>query len=101
MLLSILQAIEPNYWGDLFALVGAVGTSGILGMAKRTDAKIFRNPVFRKLQPFITLAGAVAAPYVAQYASSGVDISGLGAAPIATVMTVVGAELLAMLRRST
>lgn len=94
------QIPTPNYWGDTFAFVGAFATSGILGMAKRTDAKIFRNPFFKKAQPIITLLGAVAAPYVAQVASSHVDISGLGNAPMATLTAVVGAELLAMLKRS-
>lgn len=96
------QLVEPgtNAWGTLFAAVGAIGTSAVLGMAKRTDAKIFRSPLFRKIQPALTLLGAVAAPWVASQASSGVDISGLGAAPVATLMTVVGAELLAMFKRS-
>ena len=100
---SILQqVVDPAgaAWGTLFSAVGAVGTSAVLGMVKRTDAKIFRSPVFRKIQPVLTLVGAVAAPWVASQASSGVDISGLGAAPIATLATVVGAELLAMLKRS-
>lgn len=101
MLLSLLQVADPsNVWGLLFTAVGAVGTSAVLGMAKRTDAKIFRSPFFRKLQPVLTLVGAVAAPWVAHQASSGVDISGLGQAPIVTLMTVVGAELLAMVKRS-
>lgn len=101
MLLSLLQGSDPAMvWGTLFTAVGAVGTSAVLGMAKRTDAKVFRSPLFRKLQPVITLGGALFAPWVASHASSHVDITGLGAAPIATLATVVGAELLAMIKRS-
>lgn len=101
-ILSMLQSIDPTAaaWGTLFSALGAVGTSFVLGTVKRTEVAFARKPLFRKLQPAITLLGAVAAPYVASVASSGVDISGLGAAPIATLATVVGAELLAMLRRS-
>ena len=100
-MLDLLQvAPVSNPWGDVFAFVGAFGTSAVLGMAKRTDAALFNKPLFRKLQPAITLLGAVAAPYIASVASSGVDISGLGQAPTATLAAVVGAELLAMLKRS-
>ena len=92
--------MPSQVWGDLFAFAGAFGASYMLAAGKRSDAKLFRGPLFRKVQPVITLLGAVAAPYVASIASSHVDISGLGAAPIATVAAVVGAELLAMLKRS-
>lgn len=95
-----MQVVEPNIWGTLFTFAGAIGTSAVLGVAKRTDAKIFANPFFRKIQPLITLAGAVAAPYVAHVASSHVDISNFGVAPTATLATVVGAELYALLKRS-
>ena len=102
MLALILQVIEPvaNAWGLLFTAVGAVGTSYLLGVTKKTDLSIARSPFFRKIQPAITLLGAVAAPWIASQASSHVDVSGLGAAPIATLATVVGAELLAMFKRS-
>lgn len=93
--------VPADAWGQLFSFVGAFGTAAVLGMAKRTDFSLMRAPLFRKLQPAITLLGAVAAPYVASVASSGVDISGLGQAPIATLSAVVGAELLAILKRST
>jgi hypothetical protein len=99
----LVQAVidnTANAWGALFAAAGAVGTSYILSTVKKTDFSVARNPFFRKIQPAITLLGAVAAPWVASQASSHVDISGLGAAPIATLATVVGAELLAMLKRS-
>lgn len=92
--------VPSQVWGDVFSFIGAFGTSYMLAAGKRSDAKLFRNPLFRKAQPVITMLGALAAPYVAQYASSGVDISGLGNAPIATLAAVVGAEFLAMLKRS-
>jgi phage tail sheath gpL-like len=99
----IQQAADPTAqaWGTLFAAVGAVGTSAILAAVKRTDYSVAQNKLFRKIQPALTFIGAVAAPYVASVASSGVDISGLGNAPIATLATVLGAELLAMFKRST
>jgi len=99
----VLQAVADttNAWGMLFNFAGAFATSAILAQAKKTDFSLTNSALFRKFQPVLTLAGAFAAPYVASWASSGVDISGLGAAPIATVGTVVAAELLAMLKRST
>lgn len=93
--------VPSQAWGDLFSFVGAFGVAGVLGFAKKSDAKLFQQPLFRKLQPVITLAGAALAPWVASIASSHVDISGFGAAPIATLSAVVGAELLAMIKRST
>ena len=98
----LIQVADPlgNAWGLLFTAVGAVGTSYLLSVTKKTDLSIARSPFFRKIQPAITLLGAVAAPWIASQASSHVDVSGLGAAPIATLATVVGAELLAMLKRS-
>lgn len=103
MFLSILQqVVDPAAaaWGALFSAVGAVGTSFVLSRVKTTEAKFAQTPFFRKTQPVITFIGAVAAPYVASIASSHVDISGLGQAPVATLATVVGAELLAMFKRS-
>lgn len=100
MLLS-LQDVPTQTWGELFSFVGAFGTAAVLGAAKRTDFSLMKKPLFRKIQPVLTLAGALAAPYVASIASSHVDISGLGQAPIATLAAVVGAELLAILKRST
>lgn len=95
-----LQDVPAQTFGDLFTFIGAFGTSAILAAAKRTDVALFQKPLFRKIQPVLTLVGAVAAPYVASVASSHVDISGLGNAPVATLAAVVGAELLAMLKRS-
>ena len=90
----LLQAVidnTANAWGALFAAAGAVGTSYLLGAVKKTDLSVAKSAVFRKVQPAITLLGAIAAPWVASQASSHVDISGLGAAPVATLATVVGA----------
>ena len=102
-LLSLLLQVapDPTPWGALFAAVGAVGTSFVLSSVKKTDFAIAKSPFFRKLQPAITLLGALAAPWVASHISSGADISGVGAAPAATLGTVLAAELLAMLKRST
>lgn len=99
----LLQAINDtaSAWGALWAGVGALGTSFVLAQVKKTDFAVAKSPFFRKIQPALTLGGALLAPWVAAHASSGVDVSGFGAAPTATLATVVAAELLAMLRRST
>lgn len=99
----LLQAVDSTAqaWGNVLTAVGALGTSFVLAQVKKTDFAIAKSPLFKKLQPVLTLAGAALAPWVASQASSGVDISGLGAAPAATLATVVAAELLAMLKRST
>lgn len=97
----LLQAVDTaNAWGVFFNAAGALATSGILSAVKKTDFSIAKSPVFRKLQPAITLIGALAAPWIAAHLSSGVDVSGLGQAPMATLGTIVAAELLAMLKRS-
>ena len=101
VILGLLQGDAASQWGALFAGVGAVGTSFLLAQFKRTDFSLAKSPFFRKLQPAITLGGALLAPWVASHISSGVDISGFGAAPAATLGTVLAAELLAMLKRST
>ena len=104
LLLTILLQISndsASAWGALFAGIGAVGTSFALATIKKTDFSIAKSPLFRKLQPAITLGGALLAPWVASHISSGADISGFGAAPTATLGTVLAAELLAMLKRST
>jgi len=88
-------------WGAVFAGVGAIGTSFVLAQFKKTDFAIAKSPFFRKIQPAITLGGALLAPWVASHISSGADISGFGAAPAATLGTVLAAELLALIKRST
>lgn len=100
---AVLQAINDtaSAWGALWAGVGAIGTSFVLAQVKKTDFAVAKSPFFKKIQPAITLVGALAAPWVASHASSGVDVSGFGAAPVATLGTVLAAELLAMLKRST
>ena len=101
VILGLLQGDAASQWGALFAGVGAVGTSFVLAQFKKTDFALAKSPFFRKLQPAITLGGALLAPWVASHFSSGADISGFGAAPAATLGTVLAAELLAMLKRST
>ena len=102
MLAILLQvAADAGPWGALFAAAGAIGTSAILAGVKKTDFAIGKSPFFRKMQPAITLLGALAAPWVANHISSGADISGVGSAPAMTLGTVLAAELLAMLKRST
>jgi len=103
-LLTILLQVAndtANAWGSLFAAAGAIGTSALLAGFKKTDYSLAKSPFFRKIQPAITLGGALLAPWVAAHASSHVDVSGFGAAPVATLGTVIAAELLAMLKRST
>lgn len=102
LLAVLVQAADPAAaWGNLFAAAGAIGTSFLLAQFKKTDYGLAKSPLFRKFQPTLTLAGAFLAPWVAAHTSSHVDISGLGMAPIATLGTVLAAELLALLKRST
>lgn len=101
MFLLQVAAETTNAWGIFFGAVGAAGTSFMLAQVKKSESAVARNPFFRKIQPALTLGGALLAPWVASQLSSGVDISGLGAAPMATLGTVLAAELLAMLKRST
>jgi len=102
-LLTLLLQVagDTNQLGIVLSGIGALATSALLGAFKRTDYGLAKHPAFKKAQPVITFAGALLAPYVAHWASSGVDISGLGQAPILTLGTVVLAEFGAMLRRST
>lgn len=105
LLLSVLVQAAPTdpaqTVGVIFSVLGAVATSTTLAAFKKTDYAIASSKLFKKAQPVLTLAGALLAPYVASVASSHVDISGFGQAPAATLGTVVLAEFLAMLRRST
>lgn len=80
----------------LIALGGAMLTSTLLGGVKKLDTSITNAPLFRKLQPVITLGGAFLMPWVASHVGVNVDPSALAAAPIATIATITGAELLSL-----
>jgi len=56
--------------------------------------------VFRKLQPLVTLGGAFAAPWLASKLGVQIDPGAWTAAPLGTVITIAGAELLGIIRRS-
>lgn len=81
---------------DLLAIAGAVGTSALLAVSKQFDSRVTSAPLFRKLQPAITLAGAFFAPFLAAH---GVSSASLTTAPLATVGAIVGAELTALLTK--
>lgn len=95
------QVTDSPTFATALQAVGAICTSGLLSLAKKTDLSIVKAPLFRKLQPVITLAGALVTPWAAARLGAPVDLSTLGQAPAITLATVVGAELLAILRRST
>ncbi len=101
-LLAIFQAAQPALptVGQLFAFGGALLTSFGLSKAKGLDTTVTNSAVFRKLQPVITLGGAFLAPVIAQKLGVQIDPSSWAAAPLATVITIAGAELSGIIRRS-
>jgi hypothetical protein len=101
-LLAVLQAAQPALptVGQFLALGGALLTSFGLGKVKGLDTTVTNSTVFRKLQPVITLGGAFLAPLIAQKLGVTIDPSAWGAAPLATVITITGAELGSIIHRS-
>lgn len=101
-LLAILQAAQPALpsVGQVLALGGALLTSFGLSKAKGLDTTVTNSVVFRKLQPVITLGGAFLAPVIAQKLGVQIDPAAWGAAPLATVITIAGAELGSIIKRS-
>lgn len=102
-LFAFLQAAQPALpsLGQLLAFGGAILTSFGLSKVKGLDTSITNSPVFRKLQPLVTLGGAFAAPWLAQHVGIAVDPATWTAAPLATVVTIAGAELGSIIKRST
>ncbi len=98
-----LQDVAPALpsVGTLLAYGGALLTSFGLSKVKGLDTAVTNSPVFRKVQPLVTLAGAAFLPWLGAKLGVQLDPGSLAAAPLATVVTVVGAELLSILRRST
>lgn len=96
---ALAQASGGDPFSNLLAYGGAFLTSALLGGAKRLDTQITNAPLFRKLQPFITLGGAFLAPLIASKVGLNVDPSAFTAAPIATVVTIGAAELLSLITK--
>lgn len=86
--------------GALFAAGGALATSALLGGVKTLDTRVTRSTLFRKVQPGITLGGALLAPLIASKLGVAVDPSQWSAAPLATVFTLMVAEGIGVLKRS-
>ncbi len=82
---------------EIAAALGALATSGVLAASKALDSKVTSAPLFRKLQPAFTLAGAVFGTFLTGHGVT--DPATLTTAPIATLGTVVMAELLSLLRK--
>jgi hypothetical protein len=102
-MLELMQGATPapaDTLGGVLAVVGALGTSAVLGLVKGLDTKVTQAPLFRKLQPVITLGGAFAAPWLAAHVGVAVDPSAFAAAPVATVAAITVAELVALVRGS-
>ncbi len=101
-LLAIIQATQPMLptVGQFLAVGGALLTSFGLGKVKGLDTTVTNSTVFRKLQPLITLGGAFLAPFVAAKVGVQIDPSAWAAAPLATVVTITGAELGSIIKRS-
>lgn len=101
MFLSLLQQAAPALTlGSFLALGGALLTSFGLSKVKGLDTAVTNSQTFRKLQPLVTLGGAFLAPYLGAKFGVQLDPSTWVAAPLATVVTITGAELGAMIRRS-
>jgi hypothetical protein len=92
--------LPPATWGTAITLGGALLTSFLLSKAKKLDTSVTNSGVFRKVQPVITLGGAFLAPYLAQHLGVTIDPGSWAAAPLATVATIVGAELMAIGQRT-
>src|SRR6266545_2019568 len=90
------QAVPSDPLSSLFAYAGAVATSAALGAVKGLDLRVTNAPLFRKLQPVITLGGAFLVPWVAQHAGVPIDPGALASAPVATIATITAAELLSL-----
>src|SRR6267142_2816920 len=95
----LVQVVAAPTVGQLLALGGAVLTSFGLSKVKGLDTRVTNSAVFRKLQPVITLGGAFLGPYLAGKLGVSIDPAAWAAAPLATVVTVTGAELSSILRR--
>jgi hypothetical protein len=101
VIVLLLQQATPSPIGQLLAFAGAVGTSYLLGFAKKLDTTVTNAPLFRKLQPLVTLGGAFLAPWVASHMGVTIDPSAFAAAPLATVATIAAAELLSLFAKKT
>ena len=101
-ILLLLQQATPDLpsVGTLLMYGGALLTSYGLSKAKTLDTSVTNSPWFRKVQPVITLGGAFLAPYLASKLGVSIDPSSWGQAPLATVITVAGAEVLSIIKRS-
>ena len=101
-LLAILQAATPSLptVGQFLAVGGALLTSFGLSKVKGLDTTVTNSSVFRKLQPVLTLGGAFLAPLIANKLGVQIDPSAWAAAPLATVVTITGAELGSIIKRS-
>lgn len=102
LVLPLQQAVTSGAGvGALITYAGAVATSALLGVVKKTDTTVTNSAVFRKLQPFITLGGAFLAPWAATHLGATVDPAVFAQAPLASLVTIGGAELLSLLQRKT
>src|SRR5262245_65227141 len=99
-LLGVLQQQPVDVVSAVLAVVGAYGTSALLAQTKKLDYKLVQVPIFKKLQPVITLAGAFAAPILASKLGVRFDPSVYSVAPISAIGAITTAELLAIARRS-
>ncbi len=100
-ILNALQAAagSPDPFSQALAYAGALGTSALLGVVKKLDTTVTNSSLFRKVQPVVVLGGAFAMPWVVAHTGLTVDPQAYAAAPIATVATIVVAELLSLLAK--
>lgn len=86
-------AVSGDPLSNLIVAAGAAVSVYALGAVKRTDSKITNSPVYRKLQPFLALGGAIGLPLLAGKIGVQVDPQALLNAPLATLFSVGVAEL--------
>lgn len=85
--------ISTDPVSNLLTLAGGVASVFVLGAVKRTDSRVTNSKVFRKLQPFLALGGALGLPLLAGKIGVQVDPQALLNAPLATIVSIGAAEL--------
>jgi hypothetical protein len=89
-----------SHLGALLSFAGAFATSAALAGVKNLDTRTTNSKAFRKLQPVLTVVGALAAPLLGQKLGVQLEPGALAAAPWGSIAAITAAELLAISRRS-
>ena len=91
----LIQGVQVS--GDplsnLLVAASAAASVFALGAVKRTDSSITNSPIYRKLQPFLALGGAIGLPLLAGKIGVQIDPQALLNAPLATLVSIGAGEL--------